>query len=192
MSKGGTRWGAGRPGHKLKASHTLSIDVRRWQRDGLLNRRYFGWQWSDHDSGEVTSSIGVQAEAGRVTLIYQAGDQPHRDGVNINTTPCTYGGARSWFNCPRCNGRCAKLYLRWGHFRCRQCNQISYHTQSEDQIGRLWIAQAKIEARLGPNLARPKFMRHKTFDWLRHRYWQLEEQRDDAFCEFAARIGFGL
>lgn len=43
--------------------------------------------------------------------------------------------------------------------------------------------------RLGDSLARPQFMRQKTYDRLRERYWALEMAREDAFCEFATRLG---
>lgn len=190
MGKGGMRWGAGRPGYRLKTSQTRSIDVRRWQRDKLLNCGYFGWQWSDAETGKVESSIGVESRLGGVTLIYTANGQSYRNAIDITSTPCTYGGSRPWFRCPRCYDRCAKLYLRWGHFRCRKCNQISYQSQSEDQIGRLWRAQAKIEARLGSSFTRPKHMRQATFDALCERFWQIESDRDDAFCRLVARLGF--
>lgn len=189
MSRGGMRNGAGRPGYKLKTNQTRSIDVRRWKRDGLLVDGYFGWQWTDSDTGKVESSIGVDISYGLVTLIYTANGQSFRNPISVMRTPCTFGGERVWFGCPRCRQRCAKLFLRWGHFRCRSCSQIAYPSQSDDLIGRLWRAQAKIEARLGPRLARPKFMRQTTYEQLKDRYWQKEIARDDAFCDFAVRVG---
>lgn len=191
MAKGGLRWGAGRPGYRLKDIHTRAIDVRRWHRDGLLSGGPFGWQWTDSETGEIRSSIGVHPERGRIMLSYSVKGHQFLPHIQTATTPCAFGGARIWFRCPRCSRRCAKLYLRSGHFRCRTCNQISYRTQSEDLIGRLWTAQGKIEARLGPGLTRPKFMHQKTFERLRKEYWQIEERREDEFCAFAARLGFG-
>lgn len=190
MAKGGLRCGAGRPGYRLKDIYTRSIDVRRWQRDGLLSGGYFGWQWTDSDTGEVRSNIGVYPKHQAVELSYTVDGHSFRPLIQITTTPCAFGGSRVWFQCLRCHGRCAKLFLRGGHFRCRKCNQISYQSQSEDVIGRMWIAQAKIENRLGGGLARPKFMRQKTYDRLRERYWDLEMAREDAFCQFAMRLGF--
>lgn len=192
MPKGGMRYGAGRPGYKLKTSQTRSIDVRRWKRDGLLADGYFGWQWTDAETGEVLSSIGVDVSWGVITLIYTANGQAYRNAVNITRTPCTFGGERVWFSCPRCRQRCAKLFLRWGHFRCRSCNQIAYQSQSEDLMGRMWRAQTKIEQRLDDKLSRPKFMRHKTYERLKERYWQLEMVKEDAFCDLAARLGLIL
>jgi len=47
-----------------------NLDVRRWQRDKLLNAgSSFGWQWSHN--GEVIASINVRAETGRVILSYR-------------------------------------------------------------------------------------------------------------------------
>lgn len=192
MAKGGSRWGAGRPGYRLKEIHTRAIDVRRWQRDGLLRAHYFGWQWTDSDTGEVQSKIGVSPSPGKVGLSYTVNGHAFNPVIDITTTPCTFGGARAWFRCPHCHVRCAKLFLRWGHFRCRTCQKISYQSQSEDQIGRLWRVQAKIERQLGDGLARPKFMRQKTYERLKAKYWQIEWERDTAFCEFAARLGFQL
>lgn len=190
MAKGGMRCGAGRPGYRLKDIHTRSIDVRRWHRDGLLKSHYFGWQWTDSVSGEVRSNIGVYPKHRAVELSYTVDGHSFRPLIQITTTPCAFGGSRVWFQCPRCHGRCAKLFLRGGHFRCRKCNQISYQSQSEDVIGRMWIAQAKIENRLGDDLTRPKFMRQKTYDRLLERHWQCEAARDDALVAFMARWGF--
>lgn len=189
MARGGHRWGAGRPGYKLRADFTRSVDIRRWQRDGLLDRGYFGWQWSDPDTQEVRSSIGVWASHERVRLVYRVGEHDIDDTVRLTSTPCNYGGRRYWFQCPHCFRRCASLFLRAGRFRCRTCQRISYRSQSEDVIGRAWLKQAKLEARLDPNWQRPKGMRHATRDKLLERIWRLEEIRDDALAAFIARLG---
>jgi len=192
MSKGGTRWGAGRPSHKLRDCDTRAIDVRRWQREGLLKSSHFGWQWTEPDTGEVRSSISVYPQAHGVSLSYETGGQPYRPFITTTTTPCHFGGSRVWFACPGCNARCARLFLRWGRFRCRTCNQITYRSQREDHIGRLWLAQAKIEARLGSTFKRPKFMRRVTFDRMMDRYWQLENEREMAFSAFVERFSMWL
>lgn len=188
MSKGGMRWGAGRPSHKLRDCDTRAIDVRRWQREGLLKSLHFGWQWTDSDTGEVRSSISVYPQAHGLSLSYAISGQPYRPFIATTTTPCHFGGSRVWFTCPGCSARCARLFLRWGRFRCRACNQITYRSQREDQIGRLWLAQAKIEARLGQDLTRPKFMRLATFERLRSRFWQLEHEREMVFSDWAERF----
>ena len=81
-----------------------NLDVRRWQREKLLNAgSSFGWQWS-HD-GEVLASIGVRAETGRVILSYRhrQDEEPWRSveyPVLLEWTPCQFGGSRAWFLCP--------------------------------------------------------------------------------------------
>jgi hypothetical protein len=56
--------------------------------------------------------------------------------VKLNTSPCTYGGFRWWFECPvvkdgvYCGNRCAKLYLPPGqlYFGCRSCYDLTYES----------------------------------------------------------------
>jgi hypothetical protein len=49
------------------------------------------------------------------------------------TTDCNFGGIRYWFGCPHCGRRVVVLYLAPGdtHFRCRHCNNLSYHSRNE-------------------------------------------------------------
>jgi hypothetical protein len=59
MSKGGSRYGAGRPGYRVKAEHLQRVDIRQWHRGGNLQAgRYFSWSWTR--GGEPTGSIGVR------------------------------------------------------------------------------------------------------------------------------------
>ncbi|MDG4594673.1 MAG: hypothetical protein P9F75_03100 [Candidatus Contendobacter sp.] len=47
-----------------------ALDVRRWQRDGLLTSgHWFVWQWTRN--GETVASIQVRAESDRVILSYR-------------------------------------------------------------------------------------------------------------------------
>jgi hypothetical protein len=40
--------------------------------------------------------------------------------VPLLWTPCTFGGARPWFGCPRCAKRVAIVYFRDGRIRKRE------------------------------------------------------------------------
>ena len=81
-----------------------SIDIRWLKREGLLDSgisRRITWS----RGGEVTGSINVQSEPGRVILDYRHRDrggewQPKRYPVYLDTTPCHMGGERHWFLCP--------------------------------------------------------------------------------------------
>src|SRR5215467_7476130 len=83
---------------------SLSIDVRRWHRDGLLYAgRSFTWTWSS--DGETLGEIGVAVETDAVSLSFDW----RRRGANewartcqlvpIVWTRCHIGGARLWFLC---------------------------------------------------------------------------------------------
>ena len=57
-----------------------SIDIRRWQRDGLLAPgRWFDWSWMR--DGKTVASINVRVEAHRVILSYRhrSRDEEWRD-----------------------------------------------------------------------------------------------------------------
>lgn len=192
MGRGGMRFGAGRPGWLGKVEHCKSIDVRRFQREGMLSTGSWVWQWRDAATGEVTSAISVIGGAHHITLRYSVEGKSTADHINITRTACTVGGARAWFRCPTCSQRAAKLYLRFGRFACRACQHLAYGSQSDDAIGRAWRLQARLEAKLGPDLARPKHMHHATYEALRARIWDLEERRNLALCHFLARVGWPL
>src|SRR2546423_10362205 len=48
--------------------------------------------------------------------------------VYLQPTPLRFGGVRWWFLCPKCERRCAKLYLQSYRsvFLCRACLGIGY------------------------------------------------------------------
>ena len=185
MGTGGLRYGAGRPALHVKAEHCRRIDVRRWQREGVLQEGRAGtWQWSDPETGEVRAAIGYRANGGSVTLNYSINDSPRTQRVWLTETPCNYGGTRQWFTCPVRGERVAVLFLRAGRFACRQCQRIAYASQSEDPMGRAWRKQAKIEAKLGPNWTRPKGMHEATRERLLAVVWDCEERRDVELARF--------
>lgn len=156
-----------------------SIDVRRWQRDGLLNPgQWFGWNWSR--DGETVASIRVEVEAGSVVLKYRH----RRNGeewqgveypVRIAQTSCRYGGTRSWFICPAagCGRRVAILYMGGRHFACRHCYRLAYESQREVDYDRKLRKAQKIRRKLGgsestfdPFPEKPKGMHWRTYERL--------------------------
>lgn len=183
MSRGGSRYGAGRPGHKAKAEHLRRIDIRTWRKGGYLARAgAFGWYW--HRDGERTGAINVHIHGtDALTLCYAVNvDGQQADAtqlIGLTHTPCPYGNTRPWFQCPHCNRRCAVLFYRWRRFACRHCQRVSYASQSEDALDRLWRKQGKIEARLGENRTRPKGMRRHTHAELREAWFELEVRREE-------------
>ena len=156
-----------------------SIDVRWLKREGLLSSGVSGSiTWSRR--GEVTGSIKVRSESGRVILDYR-----HRSGctewqdesypVNLDTTPCHMGGERRWFLCPArgCGRRVAILYCG-GIFACRHCYQLAYPSQREDFSDRAGRRADRIRDKLGwepgifngPGWHKPKGMHWRTYERL--------------------------
>ena len=185
MGTGGMRYGAGRPALHVKAEHCRSIDVRRWQREGILEAGRAGtWQWCDPDTGERRASIGHQANHGSVRLNYSIDGTPHAQTIGLTKTACNFGGSRQWFTCPIRGERVAVLFLRAGRFACRHCQRIAYGSQSGDLCDRTWRKQSKAEAKLGLYWARPKGMHHATRERLLSIIWACEERREADLSRF--------
>ncbi|MFG6417247.1 hypothetical protein ACG02S_25465 [Roseateles sp. DC23W] len=81
------------------------------------------------------------------------------------------------------------LFLRSGNFMCRHCGRVAYASQSEDDMGRAWIKQRKLERRLGEHWRRPKGMHRATYERIVGGIMACEEARDAALMAFAQRFG---
>ena len=156
-----------------------AIDVRRWQRDGLLApHQEFGWQWSRNS--EVVASIRVCPKSNRVILTYRhrGSGKDWKDEsypVYLNWTTCNFGGKRPWFLSPvmGCGRRVAILY-GGGIFACHHCHQLAYPSQRETYIDRAARRANRIRECLGweqgimnpKGWQKPKGMHWSTFERL--------------------------
>ncbi len=180
-----------------------SIDIRWLKREGLLKPgviRSINWS----RGGEVTGSINVKSEPGRVILDYRHRDrggewQPERYPVYLDTTPCHMGGERHWFLCPArgCGRRVAILY-GGAIFACRHCYQLVYPSQREKPWDRAARRADRIRDKLGwePGILngsepwnKPKGMHQTTFDRLCRKHDCFENR---ALAGFAELLGFDL
>ncbi len=186
MGRGGLRWGAGRPGWHVKAEHCLRLDVRALARRKLLGHGWFDWFWKDGHTGERIGTISISSRPESLALSYTVSGDPVIDNVPIERTACTLGGTRPWFRCPRCQRRVAVLHLRGSRFVCRACGGVAYASQSEDDMGRAWRRQRKLEARLGDDWRRPQGMHWATHARLLSALIACEDRRE---CALAALIG---
>lgn len=101
--------------------------------------------------------------------------------VQLEWTPCHYGGTRAWFRCPAagCGRRVAVLY--GGRiFACRHCHQLAYDSQNQTVHSRALGRTQAIRMKLGgsPSLledfpGKPKGMHWRT-------YYRLRAQADEA------------
>ncbi|MEI7970730.1 MAG: hypothetical protein WCJ69_17265 [Betaproteobacteria bacterium] len=167
---------------RLHAAETTEdywrLDVRRWQREGLLSAgRVFRWQWN-HDGVKV-ASINVRVGPDAVFVSYgQRADgedwKVEQYPIQLEWTACHYGGRRAWFLCPSrgCGRRVAILY-GGAVFACRHCHRLAYPSQREGAHDRAARRAERIRERLGwhPGIltgsgCKPKWMRWRTFERL--------------------------
>jgi hypothetical protein len=165
-----------------------SMDIRHWQREGVLKLGCsFSFTWSRN--GEVIASIQARGECDRVWLTYRhrRNDGPWKDEhypVTVEWTPCHFGGSRPWFRCPAsgCGQRVAILY--GGEiFACRHCHRLAYQSQREAPHGRALSQAQAIRVKLGgsPSLAepfppKPKGMHRRTYERLHAKADQAQDR----------------
>lgn len=188
MGTGGTRCGAGRPGYRLKAEQTFKVDIRRWRKLGYLdNRQSFAWQWSR--GGEKTGAIGVSMSIDSIRLGYTLNGADASQTIRTTTTPCRYGGARTWFECPCCRGRAAVLFMRSGRFACRLCQKVSYSSQSGSSHDRANTRYHQLHALI--EAGKPKWQRWETFTRLEDRFEAVSEQVNRSLMRLIQRFQAG-
>jgi hypothetical protein len=178
-----------------------AIDVRTWQRQGLLRSfQSFPYSWSRE--GEQCFCINVRTEPSAIVLSFCAHDRNSNELKMINQrvpivwTLCNLGGHRPWFCCSaysngrRCGRRVAKVFLGGSPcFACRHCHGLSFASQHEGPRLRSISRSRKIRMRLGgsanvcePFPEKPRRMHQRTYLRLRAR-----GEAADALCN-----GFAL
>ena len=177
----------------------IAVDVRDWQRRGLLHPGgHFSWSWSV--DGEVKDSIQVRVGEDRVTLVYRQ-RRPGEDWRNVEepvtfaSTACHFGGCRIWFVCPRCHRRAAKLYSSTPYFLCRKCCGLLYASQNESDHDRALRRARKLRRRLGagagigdPIWDKPRGMHWRTFERLKEQAEQADHMADVYFMATTFRL----
>jgi hypothetical protein len=172
---------------RLTCEMCLSIDVRRWQREGRLRAgQCFPYSWNH--GGEPVGSISVRTEDNTVVLSFRSCPREGTEWESIEQrvpivwTECHFGGRRPWFRCTAtangeyCGRRAARLYVGGSAvFACRQCHDLAFASQLEPVGFRRLGRARKIRVRLGaaPDLfgpfpAKPKGMHWRTYNRLRH------------------------
>jgi len=116
------------------------------------------------------------------------------ESIRLAHTVPGYGGKRSWFRCPMCNRRRAKLYFV-GRLACRECARLRYGSKSEGRRDRLARKARKIRARVGcsdslavPFPPKPSGMWWRTYELLRAQEAAIERERIAMFLPVLARL----
>lgn len=177
-------YGSGREKRHQSTDECLRLSI------GRLNRGRFlvpgvvcTWTWTRN--GNDKSSIKITALDGRVLLSFRvqekAGEwQNVAQEVEIDRTPCNYGGTRPWFLCPKCGRRVSVLYGKRA-FYCRACHLLAYPSQCESQSKRCYRRANKLRQCLGgepgvqSNIPKPKWMRWRTYEQVVRKIEALED-----------------
>ncbi len=141
---------------KATADASCSLKMSYLRKDGMLSSGYSSGTriWSSNMTNKKTI-IGLAVDITDdpyVRLIYSVTD---REGnktdydyqISLVTTPCNFGGVRYWFACPDCWRRVGVLYLAPGdvYFRCRHCNNLSYHSRNNGSTARFGVIGREID-----------------------------------------------
>ena len=155
------------------------LDIRKLSRSGLLvPGRSFGWQWTVNDRQVAGITIHVAVQAVQLRWQKRSTGESLDQWIQLQSTPCRFGGARQWFTCPRCSKRVAILYGPGQFFACRGCYGLAYASQKEGVGDRSSRQADKIRRRLGWQVGflngdgnRPKGMHWAS-------YWRLKAEHD--------------
>ena len=126
---------------KVRADESCRLTIQHLKKRGMLTgEELFGKIiWTSSMTKKTTTvllSVDVTDEP-YARFVYTITDREgnktdYKHTVSLLTTPCNFGGVRYWFGCPDCGRRVAVLYLVRGdvYFRCRHCNNLSYHSRN--------------------------------------------------------------
>jgi len=129
---------------KQCTADSLSLDLKRWNREGLTKPgtlRSGVWQWKYGTPEQVSTVryvLDLQDEtASFLRLQYTTGEKSFDYRVKMETTFPHFGGVRWWFRCPllvngrACDRRVRVLYLNGRYFGCRDCHHLTYKSTQE-------------------------------------------------------------
>ncbi|HOZ25839.1 MAG TPA: hypothetical protein PLH23_00980 [Hyphomonadaceae bacterium] len=161
---------------------------------------YSTHSWRDNWQ-RPTGSMQVVGGDDVVTLVYSVRNGDAEDWrqieerVTLTRVAKPFGGAQTYFRCPRCSRRVATLALARQYFRCRTCVGAAYASSQEGPTDRAMRRANKLKRRLGaePGLDsyywRPKHMRQRTFARIDARIQAAEAEVNDAHVRLLARLG---
>jgi hypothetical protein len=170
-----------------------AIDIRNSYHRALIDQPGSRISWRFNRNGKPLCNFDTVSVTNHI-LLTDATDpaRPETILVSLLRTPCHYGGTRPWFECPSCRGRCAKLYFRNGHFRCRKCHGLGYRSQLVARGDRPRLIAHRIRRSLGgssslflPFPAKPPRMHWRTYDSIREKGARIEAR---AFAVLKARL----
>lgn len=148
-------YGSGRPGNRPVAEQSLALRIGRFRHDiaALIKQTQPGC--TAYVNNRLVWTRGGYYAASTHYRLYCSGHDDQRmllllsythnkeetihDTIDLDSTPCTYGGRRYWFRCARCYRRVGVLYAPGKYWRCRHCYNITYQSSndSDPRVSRL-------------------------------------------------------
>lgn len=215
-------FGSGRQGGRatVEGCRSLKLDVNRVTRavraklrdvpeGAKLEAGPVVWTWTTQGEASPWARVLVLLRLdpwrGEARLVFDVDHYSRRTGpqdqvVQMETTPCRFGGRRWWWLCPATSRRCSTLYLPNGGTRFLSrgpgAYRLAYASQRADAMRRSHARLARLHGKMGGDYAyaddppprRPKWMRRRTYDRLVDE-WQDQMDRHDAiWMEGAERI----
>ena len=118
--------------------------------------------------------------------------------LELQAGPCSLGGRRWWFVCPRTWRRCRTLYLPNGasRFASRAAYRLAYQSQRDGDMDRGHAKLARICRKVGAAYKGPDFglppqskgMRRRTYDQLLEQWFMAEDQFEALFIQKGRRL----
>lgn len=155
---------------RLTVEECKSITVKFLNKHGYLQSEAYrcgGMNWKRN--GQETGSIGFKIstlpgeEFIRFQYTHTKRDTEEKTEldypVQLEWTPCHFGGRRWWFICPlvvnerACNRRIGVLYLARGkYFGCRHCHNLTYESSKESHKFDSMFLKMGVDPKIGKQL----------------------------------------
>ena len=179
--------GSGRIRERALITGKLYIDALQMARNGWvkkLDKHFLSFSKGD----KTYAQLGIIADEKQVQIVYQS---KNREGtlidehhvIEVEATPCRFGGVRYWFICPFCGRKVVRVYLS-GHWQCRKCAGLAYPAENESVRERKYRKVDKLRSKLGKDLnTKPKGMHWRTYWRLMLQYQQTRAQAASLMLE---------
>lgn len=214
--------GSGRQGGRatVEGCRSLKLDVNRITRavrgklrdvpeGAKLEAGPVVWTWTTTGEAKpwarVLLTLRLDRWRGEARLVFDVDHYSRRTGpqdqvVQMETTPCRFGGRRWWWLCPATWRRCSTLYLPNGGTRFlsrgRGAYPLAYASQNGSAMDRSHARLARLHEKAGgdyhyaddPLPPRPKWMRRRTYERLWAEWEAQMERHDVIFLRECKRI----
>jgi len=102
--------------------------------DGII-RGSMSWIRGEKETGNIIFKISIVPGDEYIRFVKHPTNEREKVDykIELNSSPCFFGGKRWWFICS-CQRRVGALYFRYGdkYFGCRHCKNLTYESCKEN------------------------------------------------------------